>query len=396
MSLVNNMLRDLDQRRKESDGGGSTVKLMPASDMPVERRNRALLYLMGTLLVAAAGLTWLWLDTRADSESTRPLNIRPAVVDSGSSQAVPAVAPNNLQTAQSNDQPVTPDASPSSSTAARDVESRSAVQREVAASSSSSPQTPVQPPEQDQSPATRIEAEQGDATPPLTDVLARQLAQPAPVPAESGTIDVRNQPPAESVKNRATMSAEQRDTLAVQEALRLIQNGESVAAYAHLEQHIINNRYAHQSRETYAKLLMNDGETLAAYNLLESGLALAPNHAGYKKVKARILISTGRMEEAVDLLSRRAPEVSVDLEYHELLATAQLASRDYEGALITYTGLVQQNRSQGKWWYGFAASQDSLGNNRAAYQAYNQAIQQANLSPNLRRRSQERLSALSQ
>ena len=56
---------------------------------------------------------------------------------------------------------------------------------------------------------------------------------------------------------------------------------------------------------------------------------------------------------------------------------------------------MQQDQSQGKWWYGYAASQDSLGNIRAARQAYNRAVQQASLSPNLRRRSQERLAALS-
>jgi len=93
---------------------------------------------------------------------------------------------------------------------------------------------------------------------------------------------------------------------------------------------------------------------------------------------------------------RRAPPIGEDIEYHDILATAQLANRDYEGALISYTSLVQQDRSQGKWWYGFAASQDSLGNGSAARQAYSQAIQLSNLSPSLRARSQERLISLSQ
>jgi MSHA biogenesis protein MshN len=215
-------------------------------------------------------------------------------------------------------------------------------------------------------------------------------------PVQTETVDIRNQAAVEGVKNEAQMSAEDLDTLAVQEALRMIANNNVSGAYAHLEQHIINNRYAHQSRETYAKLLMNDGELLAAYNLIESGMQLAPNHPGYKKVKARILIADGQINEAVSLLSRRAPDISQDLEYHEILATALLASRDFEGAALSYTSLVQQDQSQGKWWYGFAASHDSMGNSDAAIQAYSRALQQGNLSPNLRRRSQERLTALSQ
>ena len=65
-------------------------------------------------------------------------------------------------------------------------------------------------------------------------------------------------------------------------------------------------------------------------------------------------------------------------------------------ALISYTGLVRQDQSQGKWWYGFAASQDSLGNVNAARQGYSRAVNLTNLSANLRRRSQERLAVLSQ
>jgi MSHA biogenesis protein MshN len=207
---------------------------------------------------------------------------------------------------------------------------------------------------------------------------------------------VINRPPAETVKNYAQMTPEERDTLAVQYALRLIQDNNTMQAYASLEEHVMQNRYAHQSRETYAKLLVNDGNLLAARNLVESGLQLAPNHPGFKKVKARILIGNGDSAEAVSVLSSRAPPVHEDIEYHELLATAQLASRDFEGAQLSYTSLVRQDQSQGRWWYGLAASNDSLGNRQAALQAYTRAAAQNNLSPNLRRRVQERLAVLGQ
>ncbi len=141
---------------------------------------------------------------------------------------------------------------------------------------------------------------------------------------------------------------------------------------------------------------MSQGELSAALALVDSGLELAPNHSGYKKVKARILVSVGQISEAVELLLTRAPEVAVDPEYHDLLATSQLLSSDFAGALVSYTTLVQHDQNEGKYWYGFAASQDSLGNTNAAAQAYSQAMQYANLSANLRRRSQERLSVLSQ
>jgi MSHA biogenesis protein MshN len=190
------------------------------------------------------------------------------------------------------------------------------------------------------------------------------------------------------------MTPDEQDRAAVQEALGLLANNQTIEAYAYLENHIIANRYAHQSRETYAKLLLNQGELLAANNLISGGLALAPNHRGFKKVRARILLQSNQIAEAIQLLLTRAPSVAEDIEYHEILASAQLAGRDFEGAALSYRGLVQQNLTEGKYWYGFAAAQDMLGNHKAAQQAYGRAMQQASLSANLRRRSQERLTML--
>lgn len=198
----------------------------------------------------------------------------------------------------------------------------------------------------------------------------------------------------ESIKNAADLSPQQQDVLAVQEALRIIAVNQPDAAYAVLGEYIALNRYAHQSRETYAKLLLSQGAYRQAADLVEAGLQLAPNHAGFKKIKARLLVSNGEIGAAVALLLRRAPDVSKDLEYHEILATAQLASRDYEGAAVSYTSLLRVDRTQGKYWYGFAASQDFLGKMRAAREAYTEAVRRPDLSANLRGRSEQRLRSL--
>jgi predicted Zn-dependent protease len=199
-----------------------------------------------------------------------------------------------------------------------------------------------------------------------------------------------------SVVNAAVVSEDQQDTLAVQKALGLIANNELSKAYDVLEAHIDNNRYAHQSRETYAKLLVSAGEYQQAYNILDAGLSLTPNHPGFKKVKARILILNGQVLDAVQMLLSRAPRIADDLEYHEILASAQLATKDFAGASITYSSLVGENQREGKFWYGYAAAQELLGNTDVAKQAYARAVQQASLSPSLRRRSQDRLVALGQ
>jgi MSHA biogenesis protein MshN len=437
MSLVNDMLRDLDQRRKSTDSSSASANLMPASDMPVEKKNRILLIAAAGLLVVVAGLAYLWSQQTGVGEPRR-LNIEAPVasttpteqdsVEAQTESAESGLQQNAQQVAQRQDQGSEPGArqgaagqvqrdrivQTTTESASEEEDDEAATVRPESVATAAN-DTPVSSSAAATTEASAVAGERPDVVNLQQSLASASSATPAadsrqrpaqnePASRSTNTLaansttsaprSVVNQPPPASVKNEAQISADQQDTMAVQAALRMIADSNTSGAYAHLEQHILQNRYAHQARETYAKLLMNEGELLAAYNLVESGLGLAPNHAGYKKVKARILIADGQLGNAVELLSKRAPSVTTDLEYHEILATAQLASRDYQGALITYTSLVQQDQSQGKWWYGYAAAQDSLGNLRAAQQAYNRAVQQSSLSPNLRRRSQERLAAL--
>lgn len=456
MSLVNDMLRDLDQRRKESEGPAASVTLTPAPEQYRELVKRPVrLYLGLALLVAGGAVAFFWLQ-QGETDAARTLNIRtPVVVQPQNTEAESEIAAN-----EANENIIQTAASPASQASQRgetelaassavplvetlevaeasnqtadepapgngSVEVESALDNQVepvmaAAATESAVQSAVTEAGQlsgdlavtenlntgssieveSAESAERVEGvervgsdkiDTGDASPAANEgpILAAGMGgEPAVVNLSAS--------PVESVKNPARMTPEELDTIAVQAALGFIAENNTTAAYSRLEQELLQNRYAHQSRETFAKLLMRQGDAYSAMELTNRGLELAPNHPGYKKVKARILMAAGEIGAATDLLIRRAPPIGEDIEYHDILATAQLASRDYEGASSSYTSLVQQDRSQGKWWYGFAVSQDSLGNSSAARQAYSQAMQLSNLSPNLRLRSQERLTSLSQ
>ena len=419
MSLVNDMLRDLDQRRKESDSPRGRVALTPASDYPDLQKSRLPYYVVFGLILVLAGLGYLWMQLDEGS-APRSLDIRselavdasndpdPVLVTAADQTSVEEIEVPQLQEAQIQQTQVQ---QPQIS----EIQEQESVQRvrdaivaeiittnqginleelaqAVAALSNAEPaQTDTEPAEL----AAPVEPAVAEVTPMVP-------AQSRVVPAGSRNGIQRTEIVSlsageyalESIKNAADLSPQQQDVLAVQEALRIIATNQPDAAYAVLGEYIATNRYAHQSRETYAKLLLSQGAYRQAADLVEVGLQLAPNHAGFKKIKARLLVSNGDTGAAVTLLLRRAPDVSKDLEYHEILATAQLASRDYEGAAVSYTSLLREDRNQGKYWYGFAASQDFLGKMRAARQAYTEAVRQPSLSANLRLRSEQRLSSL--
>lgn len=421
MSLVNDMLRDLDQRRKGSDSPQGRVALTPASEYLDLPKSRAPYYVVFGLILVLAGLGYLWL--QLDEGSTpRSLDIRsevavetsdaPILTDTSDVDPVveaveveePRIEQAPFQQAQlESAQEPAPSAQVEEVIVAEIITSNQGIDLEelaqaVAAISNREPRgAVVDRPDS-------VAAEMQTAAPALTPTPSQAKVVPAtPSNAIQRTeiVSLTQSPAllndeysAESIKNDAELSPQQQDVLAVQEALRIIAVNQPDEAYAVLGEFIALNRYAHQSRETYAKLLLSQGAHRQAADLVEAGLQLAPNHAGFKKIKARLLISNDETAAAVALLLRRAPDVSMDVEYHEILATAQLTSRDYEGAAVSYTSLLRQDRNQGKYWYGFAASQDFLGKTRAARQAYTEAVRQPSLSANLRLRSQERLSSL--
>jgi MSHA biogenesis protein MshN len=384
MSLVNNMLRDLDQRRKDSSTSAGAMKLMPASEFIGDGKKDLLPYAILGLILLSSGLVYYWYSmNKAGSEQQLDMQVRSPLtgLSVDSEQLIQELEESILLSEEAfSREELIGESAPLENPGTRAVISESRLEPE------------------ENSPLVEnliaelvVEAE----TPRIRSVEPNQEAIASELSVIAADPELIRNNSLESVKEAPEYSNEQQDTIAVQEALRQISNGRTEDAYETLEQFIASNRYAHQSRETYAKLLMRQGNVQEANSQIAAGLELAPNHTGFKKVKARLLMGAGEIGEAVNILITRAPEIEEDSEYHDLLASAQLSSRDYSGAVISYRGLVQHDQTQGKWWYGFAAAHDQLGNSGEARQAYSQAIKYSNLSANLRRRSQERLGALS-
>ena len=90
MSLVNDMLRDLDQRRKDAEHGVSSVSLTPASELLKESGRQYAWFLVGlALLIACGAVAYFWLE-RSGSETVRSLDINLPVATEIASNPSPA------------------------------------------------------------------------------------------------------------------------------------------------------------------------------------------------------------------------------------------------------------------------------------------------------------------
>ncbi|MFT5321219.1 MAG: tetratricopeptide (TPR) repeat protein [Pseudohongiellaceae bacterium] len=191
------------------------------------------------------------------------------------------------------------------------------------------------------------------------------------------------------------LSLQDRDRNVSQKALRLAQDGQVIQANNDLLGFISDNPEAHQARNTLATLLFAQQDYLEAEAIIDEGLVLAPNYSAYKKIKARILIMAGGLQDAIVLLKSSPPPVAEDVEYFELLASIYQQNNQHNAAIETYQDLLREDSAVGRWWTGMAISLESLGNGRDALNSYEAGLQVDNLDARLRQYSQARVRILS-
>lgn len=216
-----------------------------------------------------------------------------------------------------------------------------------------------------------------------------------PAPAE--TAEAQNSRNAETapVRTQRELSLGERDRNASQQALRQAQNGQMQPAYTSLYEFLSANPEAHQSRNTLITLLYAQQQYDQVGLLVEEGLSLAPNQSSYKKMKARLLMMHGRYDEAITLLRNVPPAVAEDEEYHELLASLYQQNGNYAAAVTVYQELIRTDSSVGRWWTGMGISHESMGNIQEAVNSFEVAMQVPGLESSLRQYSRNRIRALS-
>lgn len=409
MSLVNDMLRDLDARRQKAPSRGiGAERLVPASD---SRRRDAggiagrVLTIAFILLAGVAGAAVaMYLSTLGSGSAPVPVTpdriAAPAaeriedsasrsVADSSPSPEVLAALNERLQVLEEQNRQLL------AQTDSTTLSQGPAAEPSVNDSDADSPVLPDNNSGRDWQARDWATASETDAR--SAEEAGTRVSTPRQDSVQSQEMSPEiNEEQLAPMRSPREMSFSDRDRQQAQEALSLWSDGQQNQALEMLDQFALDNPRAHQSRELMAKLLLQRGENSLATQVTDIGLQIAPQHDGYRKIRARLLLSENRSEEAFALLDRAVPPLRNDREYHDLLANAALAARHFDTALRTYEHLLDDDAEQGRWWYGLAASLDSMGRASQAAQAYERAIQTSNLSSGLRQTSQQRLAQIRQ
>ena len=184
------------------------------------------------------------------------------------------------------------------------------------------------------------------------------------------------------------------DQQSAEQAEALFSQGEARQAYRHLYDFIALHEMDSKSRTVLA------GHLLLAKRLAEAGDILVggktETHPDLRQIKARWLVAKGEHKLALYTLSSNQPDISEYPAYYELMASYYQRFGYSKKALLTYSQLVQFDGSVANWWAGLAISSDQEKQWESARFAYQQAFELPGLNPKLVEFVKSRLVNLSQ
>ncbi|MDF1760053.1 MAG: tetratricopeptide repeat protein [Coxiellaceae bacterium] len=149
------------------------------------------------------------------------------------------------------------------------------------------------------------------------------------------------------------------------------------------------------ARQLLATILLSDNRVEEARPIIAVGLKRVPDYAPFDSLEARILMSEGKLPQAIDQLNQSSPEMTTAPEYYSLLAALYQQNEQFMMAAQLYHQLVQINPARGVWWMGLGIALESAEKYNAAVEAFQKAQKAVGLSPSAKAYVQQQLDKLS-
>ncbi|TVO75951.1 tetratricopeptide repeat protein [Sedimenticola selenatireducens] len=440
MSLINQMLRDLDKRENESEKAREIV-----TPVPVPQRSGAKRGVRWPIWIVFAGLASVLsviLVPQSQQWLSGMLNAKPAVSDtpltlqdktdssvSRTSDSVTVSEQIPLKDLKANDlvddrvmtisdhsvevDPIVrpEDAASKNTLLAEVAHPKLQVQSEYPQRTSDQPKTVSdqldEPTSQHAIIATAsiAEADQSEKGRPRIDtdkVVAEQVSAPAAqiIASKSAQpkMPVEQQQEIKSViqVKKVTPRRVQASADSVyQTALQFLNEGNLSDAEASLRHVLTLDQRNHEARRILAMLLLNAGERGEFTSLLNEGIQMAPGHAPFVTLLSRALLDFGENAKAIHLLERHLPTMGDDAELLELLGSLYQQSGQYAAAILRYRQLLERQPDNARAVAGLAISLDASGKQGEALSLYKQALNYRSLPDEVNEYARQRVLALS-
>lgn len=340
MSLINQMLQDLEKREGAADSAGTLPQgVHAAADAPAPRRR--LLPWLGVLLVAVVGVV-IWLGERKPAGPEAPI------------AAASFPAPPPLV-----DTPPAP-------AATADIEQNSASTAAAPAASEVAPQT---------KPAARV------ADKPRSSAVAaapRERARPAKPEAVSKSAPM----------DEAAMRAEQR----YRDALTAYSQGRTTESLSQARQALSEDPAHLGARQLLLRQLVEQRANDQARAVAREGLQVHPAQIGWASVLTRLEMERGDLGAARRVIDDTLPRAASSADFHSLAgAVAQRQGKPGDAAEF-YRGALRLKPAEGRNWIGLAMALEADGHAPEAREAFRRALQTGDgMSPELQALAERKL-----
>lgn len=351
MSLINQMLQDLDKRRAgETTAGHNAATANEIRAVAPQKRSYPVWQVVALLLFLVAGVL-AWLLLRQNDVSAKP-------------------APSPIAV-----QPPAPDMSaPALKTDAR----------LDALPAATSEQKPSQPTQRAPLPEQTAAVSAAPAKPAAPEKAASQQLPEQPIKPKA----VEHAVVEKQVKE---LSPQQRAENEYRKAIGLTQQGRLTEAMDSLQQATKLDPFHLSARQMLVALLVEAKRSTEAEQTLQEGLKLSPEQTSFAMLLARLQAGRGEANAALETLRKGLPYASEKADYHALYAALLQRQERHAEAVEQYQAALRTAPNSGVWLMGLGISLQAERRNKEAEDAFTRAKASNTLSSDLKAFVEQRL-----
>lgn len=191
-----------------------------------------------------------------------------------------------------------------------------------------------------------------------------------------------------------TVSSTQQAENAYRQAVAALQQGRVAEAQDQLRKVLeINPRHA-DARQMLVGLMVDARQHADATALLQEGLKLSPEQSGFSMALARLQVESGDVQSGLATLEQGVKAGGVDAEYQGFYAALLQRQGRHEEAVQHYLAALNVDPAMPTWLVGIGISLENLGKRQDAQAAFQRARDTGQLTPQLMRFVDQRLAEL--
>jgi MSHA biogenesis protein MshN len=381
MSLINQMLQDLEQRSVGNLAGGNMHNQIRA--VPERKRVHPAWWLVLALSLALIGMgIWFWMRPVPVVPTTANLALK---IDSGLNTLPSPVAQAPLPEVAVPTAPASSEPEPVAARKADDIAIEPALPKARTENAKDKARADDLRPEI----ATRHDGDAGRAK-----EVVKEAPQNGTARSNTGSTAQESVPQQALTKQVKELTSQQQAENEFRKAGVALQMGRQADAMTGLEQTLkLDPRHA-AARQTLVGLLLQAKRNDDAIRLSQDGLALDPAQTGLSMILARVQVEQGDLHAALATLERGLPHAGARADYHAFMAALLQRDKRNKEAIEQYTIALGSTPQSGVWWMGLGISLQAENRTADAREAFSRAKATNTLTPELQAFVEQKLQQL--